>query len=654
MNSGARKPFTDHASRTAVRPMDTKNNAFVAHPNLKDQMKMISGDLHELHRKQVKGSHATRMALAEPYSEGELTDPSVPATCGYGHGMLARRERKAIGATGAFEDAYYHAKGASVASEVVRPDGTTKQEFDPKAKIEDSVYSGMFEEAYLKDGSSNCLAKNVVTTTANPAADEKLESNFGPERQAFLRAGADQQLVGSSLATKNHQFLRNRNARGREGAPLPEYPLPTSKSQVYQELWYQRTGSSEIPRHFRAHIMPTQQARGRPDPGMFSAELDDLCHGFNRGEHYFGAKHALDLDASQRTMAELNSQFMAGVAIAPSDENGAECREAFLKQNLTGVLKESAKATRAEADKESALLEERARQLLEADRSRVMVAPPLIHPTPAMINEPKNVDNQEIFKKRKELEALRFANDERAARFGDWGPAPLGPYGLPGMPSPYGPNPVLAGEINRQEAALFNEAQELRRAGSPTQAAILERRAAELGLYIPAAGEGAQFPYVTHQVEQEQQEVISARMAGVLPPVAAPSAQGMKELAALRYGLDIYGMESSRVFQDGWKLREQELETAHALEAAQARSEFQERQVEMKRLEAEAAARQRQEMEVYRQLQAERDQVAAEAMLASARQQLLSRDSAHLMSTHAEIGAGLGHSSETTLNRPIH
>merc|ERR1711990_231461 len=48
-----------------------------------------------------------------------------------------------------------------------------------------------------------------------------------------------------------------------------------------------------------------------------------------------------------------------------------------------------------------------------------------------------------------------------------------------------------------------------------------------------------------HAVEREQAEVLSSRQ--------------MMEQAALRYGLDIFGLESARVFQDGWHMRDQEL-----------------------------------------------------------------------------------------------
>merc|ERR1719183_20011 len=160
---------------------------------------------------------------------------------------------------------------------------------------------------------------------------------------------------------------------------------------------------------------------------------------------------------------------------------------------------------------------------------------------PPVVHDPEAAG--EIRKLQAELEAMRLKNATKALA-----PPPL--PGYPGVPLSGYP-PVTEAEHFR----LREEAVRLRQMGQPTQASLVEKRANEV-----AALAGAKFPDVPHAVEREQAEVLSSRQ--------------MMEQAALRYGLDIFGLESARVFQDGWHMRDQELHLAREAEEAQARESF--------------------------------------------------------------------------------
>ena len=72
------------------------------------------------------------------------------------------------------------------------------------------------------------------------------------------------------------------------------------------------------------------------------------------------------------------------------------------------------------------------------------------------------------------------------------------------------------------------------------------------------------------------------------------SARELAEHAALHKAAEIYGMDSARVFADGFAVAEAERSIARAKEEAVLRGEFNDRNVELRRLEAEAAAADRQ------------------------------------------------------------
>jgi len=336
-------------------------------------------------------------------------------------------------------------------------------------------------------------------------------------------------------------------------------------------------------------VMATYMDRARPDPAVFVPVNDT---------RYFSNRPSFDPDTAQSNLQELKRQEIAGVTVAPSDENRFTERQRMLDHTLVDRMKESAQASFADAEaaKQKAgikvYVEQRQAELDmikngDPDNLMIPVTPAAV---PVLYRDTK--EKAELNKLQSELQAVRGVNAATLTPpwglYGDWGHQCMPPHRMP---------PYAAAAATQQESMLLNEAAQLRQEGNPTHAAILERRAAELGWGVTgfrAPPPGAKFPGdVPHSVEQEPHRA-----------AAVPSSRQMMEAAAQSYGLDLYGLESARVFEQGWHLREWETVAARAREEEQAREQYQSRQLQLKHAEAEAAARARMDAETAYKLRA--------------------------------------------------
>jgi len=365
------------------------------------------------------------------------------------------------------------------------------------------------------------------------------------------------------------------NKWGSENTALPSYPLPSSKSQVYQEKWLDRTGTNVLPSGLRANTMPTHSDRSRPDPAVFMPE----------DHKYYGARPTYDVDVARTNLAELKRQEIAGVAVAPSDNNRHQGRQQLLDHSLLDRMRESTANTindTIKADVNAHMKQSIERAQANYDQKHhsggnPAAFMPLPHTQPAMplMYDREDPSTAELLALQGQLKGLQGLNKAVME------PYSYGQFGNPYMVPPQVP-PFAYAEAAAAESTLLHEAAGLRTVGHPTSAAILERRAAEIG--YPGML-GAKFPDVPHSVEQEQEQVLNSR----------------KMMQAQGYA-DMYSMENSRVqgsFQPGWGPRGVDVEIAarRAREEFQARNQFEARQIELKRQEAEAAAHARMQAE---------------------------------------------------------